>query len=306
MEGVAIMDCYHNFLDYKSTYCSRSTLLYYRENIDKLLNCLQEYYAQDLNSISADMLSVEFLQNYIRFLRSQNISNVSVETYYRAVKVFSSWMFQRKLIEGDVAMNVKTPKAYSKEKIPLTVDEVKLIDDLFPVDSEKGVRNRIIFHLMLDCGLRRGEVVALNREDIDSENMIISVIGKGSKNRFVPITDSLMALFFVYLKHYNNNPEAAIVSLKDGERITENSIKLLFRDIKKDTGIERLHPHLLRHTFATSYILGGGNVEFLRILLGHSDIQTTQMYLHISSNCRLLNIDVYRLDPVFFKIFKYH
>lgn len=305
MEGVAIMDCYHNFLDYKSTYCSMSTLLYYRENIDKLLNCLQEYYAQDLNSISADMLSVEFLQNYIRFLRSQNISNVSVETYYRAVKVFSSWMFQRKLIEGDVAMNVKTPKAYSKEKIPLTVDEVKLIDDLFPVDNEKGVRNRIIFHLMLDCGLRRGEVVALNREDIDSENMIISVIGKGSKNRFVPIPDNLMALFFVYLKHYNNNPEAAIVSLKDGERITENSIKLLFRDIKKDTGIERLHPHLLRHTFATSYLLGGGNVEFLRILLGHADIQTTQMYLHISNNCRLLNIDVYRLDPVFFKIFKY-
>ena len=305
MGSVAIMDCYHNFLDDKSTYCSRSTLIYYRDNIGKLLNCLQEYYAQDLNDISADMLSVDFLQNYIRYLRSQNISNVSVKTYYRAVKVFSSWLYQRKLIEGDVAMSVKTPKAYPEEKIPLTVDEVKVIDDLFPVDTEKGVRNRIIIHLMLDCGLRRGEVVSLNRDDIDSENMIISVTGKGSKNRFVPIPDSLLSLFYVYLKHYNKNPDAAIVSLKDGERITENSIKLLFRDIKKECGIERLHPHLLRHTFATSYILGGGNVEFLRILLGHADIQTTQMYMHISSNCRLLNIDVYRLDPIFFKIFKY-
>ena len=306
LESVAVMDCYHNFIDDKRTYCSQKTVAYYQDNLTRLFNCLREYYAVELEKITADMITMDFLQNYIMYLRSCDISNVSVKTYYRAVKVFSTWLYRRKIIEGDVAMDVKTPKAYPEEKIPLTVQEVEFIDSYFDINTEKGIRNYLIFHLMLDCGLRRGEVVALTKQDIDFENHIISVIGKGSKNRFVPVPDALLSLFTTYHSLYDLDPEAAFVTLRDNQPISENTVKLMFRDLKAECGLERLHPHLLRHTFATSYILGGGNVEFLRILLGHADIQTTQMYMHISSNCRLLNMDVYRLDEIFFKIFRYY
>jgi integrase/recombinase XerC/integrase/recombinase XerD len=83
--------------------------------------------------------------------------------------------------------------------------------------------------------------------------------------------------------------------------INTNVIKQLFARIKKSTGIERVHPHLLRHTFATSYIIGGGNLEFLRIMLGHSDYETTKIYLHLAQQTKMLHNDIYKLDPVFFK-----
>ena len=85
------------------------------------------------------------------------------------------------------------------------------------------------------------------------------------------------------------------------EPITETSVKMVFARLKKRSGIDRLHPHLLRHTFATSFIIGGGNLEFLRMMLGHSDYATTKMYLHLAQQAKMLHSDIYRLDPVFFQ-----
>ena len=83
--------------------------------------------------------------------------------------------------------------------------------------------------------------------------------------------------------------------------INSNVIKQLFARIKKSSGLDRIHPHLLRHTFATSYIMGGGNMEFLRMMLGHSDYETTKIYLHLAQEAKMLHNDIYRLDPIFFK-----
>ena len=297
---------YKAFMDDRAAYCSIDTLSYYSANLGKFMICLSQYYDLPITEISPDMITSAFLQFYIRFLRSKNISNVSVQTYFRAVRVFCCWLSDHKYMKRDVLMDVKTPKAYPAEKIPLTVEEVEKLDLLFDLSTEKGLRNYLIFHLMLDCGLRRSEVVGLNKSDILDENMVLSVVGKGTKHRFVPLPDALHMLLKQYIDRYNTDQDCVFLNLT-GERepLTINTIKQFFKDFKVESGIDRLHPHLLRHTFATSYILGGGNVEFLRILLGHSDIKTTQNYMHISSNCRILNIDVYRLDSVFFRYFTY-
>ena len=91
------------------------------------------------------------------------------------------------------------------------------------------------------------------------------------------------------------------VKVGSNEPITLNVIKQLFARIKKSSEIDRVHPHLLRHTFATSYIVGGGNIEYLRLMLGHSDYATTKMYLHLAQESKMLHSDIYKLDPIFFK-----
>ena len=91
------------------------------------------------------------------------------------------------------------------------------------------------------------------------------------------------------------------LQMRQQEAINSNVIKQLFSRIKKKSGIDRLHPHLCRHTFATSYIKGGGNIEMLRLLLGHTDYKVTRVYLHLAQQSSLLHEDIYQLDPVFFK-----
>ena len=89
--------------------------------------------------------------------------------------------------------------------------------------------------------------------------------------------------------------------IRNNEPITDNVIKQMFQKLKKRADIPRLHPHLCRHTFATSYILQGGDLESLRIYMGHEDIATTQKYLHLANSCMYLNNDIYKIDKIFFK-----
>lgn len=107
---------------------------------------------------------------------------------------------------------------------------------------------------------------------------------------------------YIYYYRLGSAPDDNVfVQIKSKKLINENVIKQYFARLKKRTGINRLHPHLLRHTFATSYILGGGNLEMLRILLGHSDYDVTKNYLHLANQYQILHANIYKLDPVFFQ-----
>ena len=159
-------------------------------------------------------------------------------------------------------------------------------------------RNYLMFHLMLDCGLRRQEVIHLTWEDVHLDsNYIVIRNSKYNKNRLVPLPDFL-AMRLVSL------PRTCLsVLTKDGNTtITESCIKNFFRRLRNRT-IPRLHPHLLRHTFATSYICGGGNMEFLRLYLGHAGYAITKDYLHISYQMHIAGYQIYELDNIFFRNF---
>lgn len=296
--------CYKYFIDSKETFCSTKTIENYMEHMNYFFDFLKVFFGRDLEQISVDDLSVDVLRNYILSLRERDISNVSIETYFRTVKVFFSYLVEYDYIPSNLCLKVKIPKAYPKEKLPLTVSDVELIDFHLDLNDEMGMRNYLIVHFMLDCGLRLSEVVGMRLSWIDFAHSLISVIGKGTKNRLVPIPQQLLSVLNTYIIFYAHDSELIFYSFY-GKALTEKAVQSMLYKLKVKTGIERLHAHLFRHTFATSYIMGGGNVEFLRILMGHSDIQTTQNYIHISNNCLLLGIEVYHLDSMFFNLFKY-
>lgn len=157
---------------------------------------------------------------------------------------------------------------------------------------------------MLDAGLRSNEVCILRVQDVNFNNRCILIRGKGSKERVVPMSRNLRKYLYEYVNIHRNIIDSDLLfSGIAGNPFSESCIKSLFVRLRKRTNIQRLKPHLLRHTFATCFILGGGSVEMLRILLGHSSISTTQIYMHIASVYEF-NVNPYVLDPIFFNSYR--
>lgn len=250
----------------------------------------------------SDFSQDDFLA-YITMLRNRGIKNVSVNTYTRGIRAFANFCAANDFIDKSFTTGIRNLRDDSAQIFPLTSKQVRDIDEYLGQDpytyefkSTFALRNYLIFHLMLDCGLRRQEVINLNIEDIQVNCLVIQNT-KFNKSRIVPLPEKLLDYINLYL---SGRSSGAVLLAKSKERLTANCIRKIFYSMKKTTRIP-VHPHMLRHTFATSFIVGGGNLEFLRILLGHASYNVTQRYLHIAALCMISDIDIYRLDKCFFK-----
>jgi len=140
---------------------------------------------------------------------------------------------------------------------------------------------------MLDTGLRVSEVSSSELGEVNLDKSCLKVLGKGNKERLVPIGDYCRMMITDYIENGRPKPTNRNVDnlflTDDGGPLSSNAIKLLFSRIKKLSGVTRLHPHLLRHTFATSYLLNGGDVFTLKAILGHSSLEMVNHYLHFTS-----------------------
>lgn len=263
---------------------SIETMNYYNYNIPKFIEWCCEIYdiedVEDLNNSVFEEYKIYLLTNKTRTKKT------SLQTYSRAIKTFLNWLNDNGLLSGDIG-KMTLIKAELPNIVPLSDMEVRILLNCFD-NSYLGIRNKLITLLMVDSGLRRGEVVSLKTKNINLVNKTMLINGKGNKERIVPFGEETKRYIRMY-SNMSNSSEQYFFQKIDGEHITNNTIKMFFQDLKKDSGIERLYPHLLRHTFATNYILYGGDVEELRILLGHTSITMTQRYVHLAAQQRILN-----------------
>lgn len=294
----------------RCTYCTGKTLEYYDDNVKRFFIYLSSLSGTDLDHLDCTIVNREVVQSYILQLRQTDIKNTSINTYFRAVKTFLNFCIDENYVDPDSLRKIKMLRSDQQPIVPLYQDEVARIDAIFNLRTESGLRNYCIIHLMLDAGFRSSDVVNLKVSDMLFDKNCVQVKGKGDKYRSVLLCSHLKKSIYRYLVEYRpfvfdpgntyfNQP--VFVQVGSFEFINSNVIKQLFHRIKKKTDIDRVHPHLLRHTFATSYILGGGNLEFLRLMMGHSDYATTKLYLHLAQEAQMLGHDIYKLDPIFFK-----
>lgn len=278
-----LRDVVETFLQDKEVYCAAKTVENYREHLDRFLKFAPEV---------LEDLKPDTIRKYIIQLRDMDVRNVTINTYLRTVKVFARWLFDEGYLETNVSKGVKLPRPDPKIKKPLSALEVKKI-----ILALNSPRDRIIFRLMLDAGLRESEVCNLKYSDLDLENNLIMIRNsKFNRNRIVPMCPRLK----LWLNYYKSGSEYIILD-KSGNPIKPEAIKQLFGKLKKRTGIERIHAHLCRHTFATSYMMGGGNLEKLRVMLGHADYNATKIYLQLAAEYEIVKYPIYQLDPVFFE-----
>lgn len=234
------------------------------------------------------------------------LSKATIRTYMTHLKAFLNFCINEEYCDQRVLRNFRMIKAEKKVKLPLTSDEVDDIDGCFNMNTFTGLRNYIAFHLMLDCGFRVKDVINLknNTSCIDFDKKILVVRdGKGNKDRIVPFPLKLRKSIMTYQLLYKDKlleSDYLLVSAS-GEQLTPAAIKMFFTRIKSKVDISRLHPHLLRHTFATSYILGGGSVYTLMIYMGHESVETTEVYLHCADMLRHSLTNYYHLDDIYFR-----
>lgn len=255
---------------------------------------LTEFFDWLLSEDPADLNLLKFKQ-YGVFLKSQTkrngdkLSSSSVHGAMRAVKAFYNFCIGEDYLD-DFSRQLRLPKVYKKEQLILDDQEILLLLKVLDNSAARNNQsNRCFVLLMLDSGLRRGEIPRININDISFPTRSMIVRGKGSKQRLIPMGEKTCSQLLDYRLRFRSAAGGSEPFFLDqnGNRCSDNLVKLVFQRLKEETGIERLHPHLLRHTFATYYLADGGDLETLRLILGHSNIHTTQMYLHLAFNLKL-------------------
>ena len=260
---------------------SSATVSYYRNVLT--------YFLEFAGNVDITELTLQLCREYYIYLADDDINSVSVQSYVRGLRAFLRWLYDFEHIDQNICAKFKLPKATRKVIDILTEDEIRLLLDSIPGDNVHNVRNRLIVALMLDCGLRLHEVVTLTVSSVHlKDRYIIVQQGKGDKQRVVPFGNFTHKLIERYLKLSSDMlPREALIIKVSGfeiyEPITDTTIKQLFRKLKIRTGIQRLKPHLLRHTFATRYLENGGNIYSLQAILGHTSLEMVKRYLHLAN-----------------------
>lgn len=260
---------------------SSETISYYKIT----LNMFLDFCGRDLDIEDLDVMMFKSYQ--LHLANTKNIKRVSLRTYARAVKVFYRWLYLEDYIDIKID-KLKLMKSNREVILPLSDLEVKQFLNCFD-DTVLGVRDKSICMLMLDCGLRRSEVINLKVSDVNFINNTILVNGKGSKQRIVPFGSSVREQLLNYRSIIDDNSVKSFFMNNDFTALTPNAVKMMFSRLKERSGINCIYPHLLRHTYATNYIFNGGNLEVLRVLLGHSSINITQIYIHLASQMHFIN-----------------
>jgi integrase/recombinase XerC/integrase/recombinase XerD len=164
--------------------------------------------------------------------------------------------------------------------------EISRLLSAIDVNGPSGARNHAIVVLFLDTGLRLSELVGLSVEDVRVGESWLKVYGKGGKERIVPFgarTTKVLNRYSSFYRPADGISDAFFVN-EDGSSLTENAVKQVFKRLQVRAGLPRLHPHLLRHTFATSYLMAGGDVFSLQAILGHTTLEMTRRYVNLASS----------------------
>lgn len=297
-------ECVKIFIEYLLSYAADSTVNYYLNNLSFFGKYLVDLKGS-LNFNVNELSKMDYI-GYITYQRKRDITNTSVRTYSRAIKVFLNYLYTENILKENITINVKVPRPDNRMVVPLSgVDVAKYKYGINK--SPLKIRNKLIFSLMLCCGLRKSEVINLNLDDVDLENNYIKIVNsKFNKSRMLPLPANVVKLLSTYITEYRSLTTSSVaLILSDDKRITDKAINCMFSKLKKYNN-KNIYPHLLRHTFATSFILSGGSLEVLRLLLGHSDYNVTRQYIHIAAQCDISDVDVYKIDECFLKIYRFN
>ena len=259
---------------------SKKTIESYNHDINKFYLYLKD---NDVNSI--DLIDKNVLRMYLLKQKESNISNRTIGRYYSSLNSLFKHCIEREYIKLNPLELIDYPK-YTK-KIPDYIYESKIFELLNVKTSDKyevEIRNKLIIYLLLDSGVRVSELVDIKVNDINYEERIIKVLGKGNKERFVFFTSKTLEILNSYLSIRNSKAlvDNLLINYK-GEKLSVRYVQKIVKEIGEKIGLD-LHPHLLRHTFATDLLNHGLDIRLIQELLGHENLDTTQIYTHVSNS----------------------
>lgn len=264
---------------------TKDTIEYYKKRIGYFISFVKD---KEINNVVIDDYNsyAIYLINKITD-KGTNLSSATVKTTLNASKIFLKYAYDNKYMINDVYKNIKPYKQVKKTIVVLSTEDINKLLNSQNEFTVIGLRNLLAISLMLDAGLRVSEVVNLNVEDISKELGVIKVFGKGKKERLVPLTDSIIKYYDKYVFLASLYSGALFLDSDTGLRMTSSGISQILRRIKKEQHFNKLHPHYLRHTFATLFLVNGGDPVHLQLILGHTTLYMTEQYLHLANQMTL-------------------
>ena len=272
---------FENFLKLERN-LSVNTIKSYRSDLKKLEFYLSKTSAKKLSFIDPDIVR--------GFLYEQS-KRVSAKTQARIIstlKTFFNFLVLEKLINDSPIENIDYPKIDSKIPLVLTTDEIdKLISCAF--SKKFGLRNQTIIEIMYSCGLRVSELTEMKISNIFFDESLIKILGKGNKERFIPLSSTAKKLLYNYITYNRKNlsqdkQSIDIVFLNNrGKKLTRVMVYNIINDAALEAKInKKISPHTLRHSFATHLIENGADIISIQKMMGHENVVTTEKYLHVN------------------------
>ena len=270
------LENYRNYLKYERAYSDNTVGAYMND-----LNKYEEFLKKDI--LESD---TEDWEKYLKYIK--NLESTTVAHKITSIKSYFNYNIKRGIVSVNPADKVSRPKLTKHLPEYLTEEEVgKLLD--VEVKSPYDYRNKTILELLYSSGIRISELVNIKTPNYDSEECLIRIMGKGSKERIVPLGDYAINIMNDYMNNYrpliNKKHTDYIFVNNRGDKISR---QFIFKVIKKEAlkkGIKKdISPHTLRHTFATHLLKNGADLRIIQELLGHENISTTQIYTHVTNN----------------------
>ncbi len=262
---------------------SPNTIDAYLRDVSKLIN-----YFSGINKsfISANL---DDLEQFVSFLSELGLESSTLARIISGIRAFYKFLQEEEIIEDNPAEQLDTPKLTRKLPEILSIEEIEQILSVIDLSKFEGHRNKAIIEVLYGCGLRVSELINLKIMDYFTDESILRVIGKGDKERYVPIGSKAKNALYYYIEysrpHYPmiTQYQQYIFLNRRGRKLTREMIFIIVKDYAAKAGIQKnVHPHTFRHSFATHLVENGADLFAVQEMLGHSSITTTEIYTHVS------------------------
>lgn len=279
----AILKAYAGYLTLQRG-LSPNTREAYLADVEKLEGWLQA------TGMTFEQVSYADLQEFMASMHDLGISPRSQSRIVSGVRQFFHYLKGEEYIAEDPSLLLQVPRIGCHLPEVLTIEEIDALEDAIDLSTPEGIRNKAIIETLYGCGLRVSELVNLEYSKVFFREQYLTVEGKGSKQRLVPMSEVSVECIRRYIEKVRNRmdihrgEENILFLNRRGSRLTRQMIFTIIRRLADLAGIRKtISPHTLRHSFATHLLEGGANLRVIQQLLGHESIATTEIYLHLDS-----------------------
>ena len=261
---------------------SQHTVVAYQSDLGQFFRFAAQEQGLEAEMLTVNSIDVYNIRSFLGVLAEHGLARKSMARKLASLRSFFKFLCRKELLIINPVQRVASPKLGRKLPHFLYLDQVEGLLRATDCSNLLGCRDQVILEILYGSGLRVSELVGLNRESLDLQSGLIRVLGKGSKERVVPVTNFAIEAIRTYLEMRTDHQPALLLNYQ-GARLSDRSVRRILDKLVSKISLEQhVNPHMLRHSFATHLLDGGADLRSVQELLGHQKLSSTQIYTHLT------------------------